>query len=352
MTSSPASVSPLGGEARLPVPFEDLLRAHRRELLVHCYRMLGSWTDAEDVFQDVSLRAWRGLDRFEGRASARSWLYRIATNACLTALRGRSQRTLPDVSMPAAPVGGPLAPLLEEARWIQPFPTGPDVEAVASSRESVTLAFVLALQHLPPRQRAVLLLREVVGYEASEVAAMLMTSTPAVNSALIRARARMARFRGRHGVEARIAPLSPGQQQLLRSYVRAWEAGDVDAIVALFSRDASVSMPPFATWYRGRVAIARWLSDQALADGRTFRLFPTFANGRPAFAFYKSGGPCLPGEPAHDAFEPHCIQVVWLARGRVTRIVSFLNPQLVKEFGFGPRLPRGRGQRPARGRDA
>jgi len=305
--------------------------------------MLGSWTDAEDVFQDVSLRAWRGLARFEGRASARSWLYRIATNACLTALRRRPQRSLPEVLDPATPAGAPLAPPVEEARWIQPLPTGvhSDVEAAASSRESVTLAFVLALQYLPPRQRAALLLREVVGYEASEVAAMLKTTAPAVNSALIRARARIARFRGRRGAEARIAPLSPGQQQLLRSYVKAWEAGDVDAIVALFSRDASVSMPPFATWYRGRVAIARWLTDHALADGRAYRLFPTFANGRPAFAFYKSGGPCLPGEPVREAFAPHCMQVVWLARRQVTRIVSFLNPQLVKEFGFGPRLPLG-----------
>src|SRR2546426_4732161 len=208
MSGSPASAGQLGGERRPPVSFEDLLRAHRRELLVHCYRMLGSWTNAE---------------------------------------------------------------------------------AVASSREWVTLAFVLALQRLPPRQRAALLLREVVGYEASEVAAMLKTSTPAVNSALVRARARIARFRGRRGVEAKIAPLSPGQKQLLRSYVKAWEAGDVDAIVALFSRDASASMPPFATWYRGRAAIARWLTDHALADGRAYRLFPTFANGRPSFAFYKSG---------------------------------------------------------------
>jgi RNA polymerase sigma-70 factor (ECF subfamily) len=185
----------------------------------------------------------------------------------------------------------------------------------------------------------VLLLREVVGYEASEVAAMLKTSTPAVNSALIRARARIARFRGRRGVEARIAPLSPGQQHLLRSYVKAWEAGDVDAIVALFSKDASVSMPPFATWYRGRASIARWLTNLVLADGRAFRLFPTFANGRPAFAFYKSGGPCLPGELGRESFGPHCIQMVWLAGRHVTRIVSFLNPQLVNAFGFGPRLP-------------
>jgi RNA polymerase sigma-70 factor (ECF subfamily) len=206
----------------------------------------------------------------------------------------------------------------------------------------VTLAFVLALQHLPPLQRAVLLLRDVIGYEASEVAPMLKTSTPAVNSALIRARARIARLRGRRGIDARIAPLSPGQQELLRRYVQAWEAGDVDAIVALFSRDAGVSMPPFATWYRGRAAIAHWLADQALADGRAFRLFPTFANGLPAFAIYKSGAPCVPGESARQAFAPQCIQVVWLGRRQVTRVVSFLNVRLVQEFGFGPRPPKSR----------
>jgi RNA polymerase sigma-70 factor, ECF subfamily len=301
--------------------------------------MLGSWTDAEDVLQDVSLRAWRGLDRFEGRAGVRSWLYRIATNACLTALRGQLRRTLPDVSIGPGPVGRPLAPPVEEVRWIQPFPSGVDVEALAEARESVTLAFVLALQHLPPRQRAALLLRDVVGYDAGEVAAMLKTSTPAVNSALIRARARMDRLRERGIVEERIAPLTAGQKQLLRSYVKAWEAGDVDAIVALFGKDARVSMPPFATWYRGRSAISRWLRDQVFSGERAFRLFPTVANGRTAFVFYKSGGPCLPGEQAREAFEPHCIQVVWLARRRVTRIVSFLNPLLVNEFGFGPRPP-------------
>jgi len=341
MSGSPAATPEIQDGPRPSVSFEDLLRAHRRELLVHCYRMLGSWTEAEDVFQDVSLRAWRGLDRFEARSSVRSWLYRIATNACLTALRGRSRRTLPEVTVAAAPAGGALAPPLEEARWIQPFPTGPDVEALASSRESVTLAFVLALQHLPPRQRAALLLRDVVGYEASEVAAMLKTSTSAVHSALIRARARVARARERHGAEARIAPLTASQREQLRRYVAAWEAGDVDGIVALLSHQAVASMPPYATWYRGRAAIERWLAAGPFADGRAFRLLPTFANGRPAFAIYKSGGPCLPGKPASQGFEPHSIQVVWLARQRVTRIVSFLDGRLVRAFGFGPRPPLG-----------
>ena len=199
----------------------------------------------------------------------------------------------------------------------------------------MTLAFVLALQQLPPRQRAALLLRDVVGYEAGEVASMLKSSTHAVNSALVRARARMERFRRQHGDELRTAPLSAAQQRLLRRYVEAWEAGDVDAIVALLSRDAIAAMPPFATWYRGRRALAFWL-DRVFDEGRQFRFVPTFANGAPAFALYKSGGPCLPGEAAHDALAPHCIQMVWQARGRVTRIVSFLNARLVGSFVGGP----------------
>ena len=338
MSNSPA---PLPVADERPIAFDDLMRAHRRELLVHCYRMLGSWTDAEDCLQDVSLRAWRGLSRFEGRASARAWLYRIATNACLTALGRRARRSLPEISTPAAPAGAAPAPPIEDARWIQPLPTGADgdVEAMASSRESLSLAFVLALQCLPPGQRAALLLREVVGYEASEVADILKTTPQAVNSATSRARARMARFRRQHGAEPRTLPLSPGQSRALRRYLKAWEAGDVETLVSLFSRGAIVSMPPFATWYRGRAAIARWLTDGPLDGGRTFRLFPTVANGLPAFAFYKSGGPCLPGENAHEGFEPHCIQVVWLGRQKVTRIVSFLNPRLVSGFGFGPRPP-------------
>jgi RNA polymerase sigma-70 factor (ECF subfamily) len=339
MSSSPASADKSVDEPRRPASIEDLLRAHRRELLVHCYRMLGSWTDAEDVMQDVSLRAWRGLDRFEARSSTRSWLYRIATNACLSARRSRAQRTLPEIAVPPVPLGAVPAPPIEEARWIQPFPSGPDVEAMASSRESVTLAFVLALQHLPPRQRAALLLRDVVGYEASEVAAMLKTSTPAINSALIRARARLDRFRERRGIAEKVTPLTPAQHQVLRHWVRAWEAGDVDGIVALLSRDAIVSMPPFATWYRGRVAIARWLAENTFAVERVFRVFPTSANGRPAFAFYSSGGPCLPGEPVRHILAPHSIQMVWLAGQKITRIIHFLDERLVHEFGFGPRPP-------------
>jgi RNA polymerase sigma-70 factor, ECF subfamily len=340
MSTTPAATDGAVDARRPRTSIEGLLQAHRRELLVHCYRMLGSWTDAEDVMQDVSLRAWRGLDRFEARSSPRAWLYRIATNACLSARRSRARRTLPEVAVPPVALGALPAPPIEETRWIQPFPSGMDVEAVASSRESVTLAFVLALQHLPPRQRAALLLRDVVGYEAGEVAAMLKTSTQSINSALIRARARMARFRERPEVSESLTPLTPAQHQVLRRYVRAWEAGDVDGIVALLSRDAILSMPPFATWYRGRAAIARWLQDSTFAAPRAFRLFPTLANGRPAFAFYSLGGACLPGEPAHEDFAPHSIQLVWFSGQKITRVISFLGARLVRDFGFGLRPPR------------
>jgi RNA polymerase sigma-70 factor, ECF subfamily len=313
--------------------FEALMRAHRRELLVHCYRMLGSWTDAEDCVQEVSLRAWRGLGRFEGRSSARAWLYRIATNQCLTARRRR--RSLPEVEVPAAPLGAAPAPPIEEARWVEPMPV--HAEAAASAREDVSLAFLVALQRLAPRQRAALLLRDVVGYETSEVAQILGTTPTAVHSALARARARMG---GSHEDETPVAPPDQGQQRILKQYVAAWEAGDVKALVALFSRDAIVSMPPYRTWYRGRAAIARWLAERVLAGGRAFRFFPTRANGPNAFALYKSGAPCLPGETSHEAFEPHCIQLVWVEGGRVCRVVSFLSPRLVRAFGFGPRPPR------------
>jgi RNA polymerase sigma-70 factor, ECF subfamily len=314
-------------------PFEAIVRAHRGELLVHCYRMLGSWTDAEDVFQDVLLRAWRGLARFEGRASTRSWLYRIATNACLDALRRRPRRSLPEITGAAAPAGGPLGPPVEEARWIQPCPATAysDVETQASSRELVTLAFVLALQFLSARQRAMLLLRDVVGYEASEVAAMLKTTPTAVRSGLVRARDRMARLRRRQRKEHETVPLDAEQRKLLESYLQAWEAGDIDTIVSLLSRDATFSMPPWPTWYRGRAAIARWLEDTALADARVFRYLPTVANDQPAFAVYKK-------ERRERSFEAFGIEVLWQDGRQVAKVVSFCFPRLNTAFGFPERL--------------
>jgi RNA polymerase sigma-70 factor (ECF subfamily) len=314
-------------------PFEAIVRAHRGELLVHCYRMLGSWTDAEDVLQDALLRAWRGLARFEGRASTRSWLYRIATNACLDALRRRRRRSLPEMAGPAARAGSSLAPPVEDARWIQPCPSTAhaDVEALASSRESVTLAFVLALQFLSVRQRAMLLLQDVVGYEASEVAAMLKTTPTAVHSGLARARDRMARLRRGQREEHEAVPLGAGQRRLLESYLQAWEAGDIDTIVSLLSRDATFSMPPWPTWYRGRAAIARWLEDIALADARVFRYLPTIANGQPAFAVYKK-------ERRERSFKAFGIEVLWPGGRQVVKVVSFCFPRLNTAFGFPERL--------------
>jgi RNA polymerase sigma-70 factor (ECF subfamily) len=323
-----------------PDRFEKAIAAHRRELLVHCYRLLGSWTDAEDCVQEVSIRAWRGIGRFEGRSQVRTWLYRIATNVCLTRLRSRRRRELPEVATPPTPKGAGPGPPIEPERWIEPFPAGPhtDVEGLAARREALSLAFIAALQCLPPKQRAVLLLRDVVGYEAEEVAGILETGTTAVNSALVRARARMARFRESHGREPLPRPVDAAHRRILARYVAAWEAGDVPALVSLLRRDAIVTMPPFATWYRGRGAVEEWLA-MVLGDGRRFRLFPTFANGRTAFAFYKSGGPCLPGEKAHAAFEPHCIQIVWFGRRGISRIANFVDARLVRSFGFGPRPP-------------
>jgi RNA polymerase sigma-70 factor (ECF subfamily) len=332
----------VGADATVAAPdrFEKAIEAHRRELLVHCYRLLGSWTDAEDCVQEVSIRAWRGIGRFEGRSQVRTWLYRIATNVCLTRLRTRRRRQLPEAATPATPKGAMPGPPIEPERWIEPFPSDPrtDVEEAAARRETLTLAFVAALQCLPPKQRAVLLLRDVVGYEASEVAGILQTGTPAVNSALVRARDRMARFRERHGREPLPKPVDAAQRRILTRYVAAWEAGDVETLVSLLSRDAIVTMPPFATWYRGRAALREWLA-MVLEGGRRFRLFPTLANGRAAFAFYKSGGPCLPGEKAHAAFEPHCIQMVWFGRRGIARIANFVDARLVRSFGFGPRPP-------------
>ena len=338
MSGSPASASHLAPEPRVPPSFDDLMRAHRRK----------SWSTATGCSAPgpTPRTVCRGLHP----GLARPGPIRGPRLRALVALPDRDQH-LPDGAAPADPAkpardrdcGGAgrrgSAPPIEEARWVQPFPThiGADTEAVARSRESLTLAFVLALQCLPPRQRAALLLRDVVGYEASEVARMLNTTPQAVNSALIRARSRMARFRQTEGEESNIAPLTSVQRSVLSRYVEAWESGDVDALVSLFSRDAVVSMPPYATWYLGRTAIASWLG--RVFDGRRFRLFPTSANDRPAFAFYKSGGACLPDEAAGEGFGPHCIQLFWLGPERVTRVVSFLNPRLVNAFGFGARPP-------------
>jgi len=322
---------------RLVAPFE-------RQLHAHCYRMLGSVQDAEDALQDALLRAWRGLRRFEGRSSLRSWLYTIATNACLTAVARRSKRVLPVDYGPAAdPHEGPGRPLVESV-WVEPYPDErlEDGRAAPAARyeqrESVELAFVAALQHLAPRQRAVLILREVLGFSAREVAETLETTVASVNSALQRARA---------AVDERLPPES--QQSALRMlgddelrelagrYADAWERGDVDTIVSMLAEDAVVAMPPMATWFEGsdgvRTFLAgfafaqRWSGERFEAGARRVRVLPVRASGQLAFATYR-------WDEESASFRPQAIQVLALRAGQIVDITGFVTPDAFPRFGL------------------
>jgi RNA polymerase sigma-70 factor (TIGR02960 family) len=273
--------------------FRELTEPHRRELQVHCYRMLGSFQDAEDALQDTLLAAWRGLGGFEGRASIRTWLYRIASNRCLNALRSASRRPAKEWDVPE--VEPPEPTRLGELVWLEPFPDallegaidmslGP--EARYEQTEAISLAFVTALQVLPPRQLAVLILRDVLGFHASEVADMLDSTVESVNSALKRARASLQRRRppiAEH--EPAPAPDSPAEDAIVAKFVRAWESADLDALVALLTDDVFISMPPIPLEYQGRDAVAR-LCASIFRAGRRFDLVPTRANGQPAFGAY------------------------------------------------------------------
>jgi RNA polymerase sigma-70 factor (ECF subfamily) len=256
--------------------FSALTEPHRRELLVHCYRMLGSYQDAEEALQETMLSAWRGVDGFQGRASVRTWLYRIATNTCLNARRSASRRPAKEWSVPNVEPPEPTG--LGEVVWLEPFP-GPD--DLYEQTESISLAFVTALQLLPPRQVAVLVLRDVLGFQASEVAEMLDSTVESVNSALKRARAGLATRR----LEGE--PVVAGEA-IVAQFVRAYEAADVDAIVELLTDDVFVSMPPIPFEYEGRDIVARFI-DHIFAPGRRFDLVPTRANGQPAFGTYLRG---------------------------------------------------------------
>jgi RNA polymerase sigma-70 factor, ECF subfamily len=308
------------------IPAEQLER-YRRELVGYCYRMLGSIYEAEDAVQDTMLRAWRALPRFEDRAGVRPWLYRIATNVCIDMLKGRSRRALP---MDVAPVAagelrrGDARP---EATWIQPAPDSlvlpPDRDPAerAVSRESVRLAFIAALQHLAPRQRAVLILRDVLRWRAAEVATLLETSADAVNSALRRARAALA------DIDRDTAPSQPptGDREVLAAYIDAFERNDIDALVALLRDDAILEMPPFELWMRGPEYIRRWLV-AADALGQEV-LTPVDANGSLAVAVYR---PRDPGGPP-TAFS---IQVLDIGDGRISAIHVFLDPGLFELFSL------------------
>jgi RNA polymerase sigma-70 factor (ECF subfamily) len=317
MTATPAS------------QLEGQLEQHRAELTAYSYRMLGSPFEAEDAVQETMIRAWRAYDRFEGRAALRSWLYRIATNVCLDMLNGRERRARP---MDLGPAGEPIVENLRtpEVPWLQPVPDAlvADPAELAVERETIKLAFVAALQHLPPRQRAVLILREVLRWQASEVAELLETSVASVNSALQRARETMS---STSTEKASPAQLSADDRSLLERYVEAFQAYDVEALTALIQEDATQSMPPFDLWLSGRDDILTWWFGPGIGCQGS-RVIPAgTANGSPAFGQYK---------PSPDGgYEPWALQVLELGEGRIGEFSFFLDTDtLFPLFGLPPRL--------------
>jgi RNA polymerase sigma-70 factor (ECF subfamily) len=315
--------------------FATLADPYRQELLAYCYRMLGSVEDAEDQLQETMLRAWRSYDAFEGRSSLRTWLYRIATNTCLRALETRSKRPLPSgLGAPAENPDGPLADVRPDLPWLQPMPdslvgNGPgDPATVVTARASMRLALIAALQYLPPRQRAVLILRDVLGWHAAEVAELLGISTPAANSILQRARAQLAEVSPAED-ELREPP-DPADRKLLDRYATAFERADIAALTELLRSDATLEMPPQPFWFAGREQVLRFLASRVLTERGKFALVPTSANGQAAFAGYIRTG--------DGPFRAHGIQVVTTRASRVTRIVSFNDGGLVMAFGLPAEL--------------
>ena len=317
--------------------FRQLTEPHRRELQVHCYRMLGSFQDAEDVLQDTLLAAWQGLGGFEGRASIRTWLYRIATNRCLNALRSAGRRPAQAWGNPA--VEPPEPTRLGEVVWLEPYPDAllagaidgpPGPEARYEQTEAISLAFVTALQVLPARQRAVLILREVLGYHAGEVAVMLDSTVDSVNSALKRARATLQRRLPLTGERAPApAPDSPAEQALVAKFVSAYHSGRLDELVDLLTADASMSMPPLPLEYLGRDAVVGFLA--AVGQGRKYDLVPTRANGQLAFGTYVRS-------PAGGIRHGTGLDVLTLAGDRISAITHF-DPSVLASFGLPRSLP-------------
>lgn len=303
---------------------------YRRELLAHCYRMLGSVHDAEDLVQETMLRAWRGYDRFEGRSTLRTWLYRIATTQCLTALESRGRRPLPTgLGGPSDTAGQPLEKR-EEVPWLEPMPSGTDDEdpaSIVTSRESTRLAFVAALQHLPAKQRAVLILRDVLAWRAAEVAELLDTTTAAVNSALQRARAQLAAVAPTP--DDVTEPATEEKRALLARYVAAFERKDIDGIVALLAQDAVWEMPPFTTWFQGPEQVARHLADQCPGGPGDFRFVTTEANGEPALGMYLRGD--------DGVFRRFALQTFTVRGAEYTHVISFFDHRLFDTFGLPER---------------
>lgn len=320
--------------------FNALVAPYRPALQAHCYRMLGSVQDAEDALQETLLNAWRALARFEGRSSLKSWLYRIATNACLKTIERRPRRVLPIDYGPAADPHDPLSPPLVESVWLEPYPdTTLELEDQFASpaaryeqRESVELAFVAAVQHVPARQRAVLILRDVLGFSAREVAETLEMTPAAVDSALQRAhKAADERLPARSQQVTLQALGDKRVRELVDGFVDAWERADVDSVVAMLARDATIAMPPHPTWYRGRDAVQRFLRDIALAPGIRWRLVPISANRQLAFGEYR-------WDETTARFVGRAVMVLTIAGASIADITAFGTPQLLARFGLPEQL--------------
>jgi RNA polymerase sigma-70 factor (ECF subfamily) len=336
----------LGDEAS----FRRIAESHRREIHLHCYRLVGSLHDAEDLTQETFLRAWRGITRFEGRTTVRNWLYRIATNVCLTAISKRSipRRVLPEsVAEPTRrmPRGSPP----DDVPWIEPYPDS-ELEGLADPsagpttryeiREAVRLAFIAATQRLPARQRAVLLLCDVLGWSASETAKALGMTVASANSALQRARYTLGKRLSREEI-AEQAPDEPGRQEIADRYATAWENADLEGLVELLAKDAALNMPPWKEWYKGRSRIGAFFAyafDWAWSSPvRSFRMVPTRANGESAFGTYVR-------RPGESKYHPHALQVLTINQGKVNRLTLFVGQRFFPAFG----LPAELGSRPKR----
>ncbi|MDT4957096.1 MAG: polymerase sigma-70 factor, subfamily [Pseudonocardiales bacterium] len=333
MTDLAASDDVVGAAA--PAGVEVQLEQHRRELTGYCYRMLGSAFEAEDAVQETFVRAWRGFDRFEGRSALRSWLYRIATNVCLDMGASSQRRARPMDLETSSAANAAVGAALPEATWIVPIPdgrvlpSGGDPADLAIARETIRLAFVAALQHLPPRQRAVLILREVLAWSANEVAELLETSVASVNSALQRARSTLAS--AEVTATDTLAPMDKDQLALLARYVDAFERYDLDSLTSLLHEDATLSMPPLSLWLRGHADIKAWMLGTGCGC-RGSRLTPTVANGAPAFGQYRPSS-------SGSGYDPWALIVLEISAGRIVGVNSFLETdRLFPLFGLAPRL--------------
>lgn len=343
MNVPPQTALVLAAQAGDQAAFETLVGTYRRELLVHCYRMLGSLSDAEDLVQETLLRAWEKREALTSPQAYRAWLYRIATNLCLNRLRSVSRRSLPsefsppsnptDIISPFGKTGSSVRSPLQEPVWLEPFPDEllvdphSDPEDLALRHEQISLAFLVALQHLTPAQRAVLLLREVLEWRAAEVAEWLDLSVPAVNSALQRARQTLHQRSQANDSETSVAQPRPQVQHLLDRYMSLWQQEDVPGLVALLREDAWLTMPPIPAWVAGRTDIATLLQLRVFPPGRQWRMLPTRANGCPAFGMYRR-------EAGEDSYRLSSLWVLGVEGERIGNIVVFLDVASFTAFGL------------------